>query len=83
MRLTRFGGFLTVGLVQLTQRARKIRYAIQVHLKLHLNAHNLWPVPYDFGFPYLQNRHIQYEMKVERLGIMCYSYDLVPGAWFG
>ena len=37
-----------------------------------------------FGVPFQQDRPIEDEMTVERLGIMRSSNDLIgPGAWFG
>jgi len=66
------------------QRAEDERHTIQKHKLLHFHAHDLQPNQDQFRIPLYQNGTIQDEMKIERLGIMCYGdVPIGPGAWFG
>jgi len=50
---------------------------------LHLNAYDLQAIHDQFGLPFQKDGPVQYEMQVERLGVLCYRNNLVsPGARF-
>jgi len=83
MKISRLAGRQSERLGQLTQRAEVEGHAIQKHQMLHLHAHGLQSIHNQFGFPILHDGPIQNEMKIKRLGMMCYSEDFIgPGSWF-